>query len=1531
MRERLLIAGFLFLWGTFTFGGDEFDAKKVAIRESTNRIKSLTCPDPFLAGICATAKSLDPLFVENLTPVENELLDAYRQASKAGVAGKWNTTWIDSETLNSIPSGFCLSNKIDAAYCNDFRCFFSDSQKKKMSSCPIGPLPSVNTRKWFSDPDHPDRIQFDLICNGDFCFPGDRNKAEARRFMALDSGGLTSDIRGGKDVLEGMSSRYRCWVISQASLAMSTEFNLGPQNDSEGPLGDCTKALNVFTKIESALNLQLGGSKDLSTKINSPNAHSLDNATAVPAKSNIIKFPASTDSSSMVRGLEVRFDDDLVSDRSTHLGRLFLVLNTSRLPTAIGVSTSEQLAQVDLGISASMFVAADGRLSIPNDFAAAVLSVHAEKLAAAIKNLMPSSVSTVTVDSVHLGPNIVPLTFSVDVKFLSLGLDIQFANTTLDCSLPQCGLSGLTDGKILRKKIAEKIQQVNRFPEHGSTYLTDLKMCTNENDEICLTGTVTSPQLAQIVGKNESLSLEAYLQAGGKAALIPSFDVDAFVHRLSEVIVNRIQSLSPEFKSQWLDLRQPVATFRIDHLDRGSEATLKWNFSAKGAVLSGDKSVTFPVDFSDDSPLNTSAVIQSLGSDFAAQVVTYAKNSISDTAVKQLTELKDKTVSAFGQVLPLESVTCTATDCQFSLGNWISGVSAIAKSDRLEFCFTNATVEPGLRSWLNTVLPNGGGLEINIQHIAILRNDAICSSSLPKIAVDLTVAIPSFGIDPELATIELDPNTRASAVLIPELTSVLQKHFLTKIGSFNSLPFTIDEFPIGTNISLVGSFGVPPSAPIIKGKVAVQLYPNFQVTLKCPAGTLDSLSNLLKLPVPVTASFGGCSAFPVHIQTTVSLPLLSPVTFAVNLKADGSIDLAEPITIPIPVDPYPIPPYLAVRQPRFDLYFSDLGHFALKGSVTVASIPVIRMDATLDAHLSDHKLAIFGPLILANVPLADLSGSFDGNEIRGNAEFRIFKVNSTFLFRLSPLTYMQTMDVSVWNQLKLKTTFLIDTAGAGCGSSGLSACFVGNLDLLGFVQGNVVLYLRADGSDFASLKGSVSLGNIASLGVRASPRVVLVKVDAGIVKLSLLLPGFAELNPLTIIKLIGDALTKINIDPDAFLKGNWQISIGGEGHGGSSGLGRGGGGEEADGLGESPSSGNGPNGLDANARAGNDSPGKGDASSETKEGTNTDSSAKGDGDTKREIPYVTGPCSYQYDQDPSTHMFQRKMVCPGQQPVPDQACLWAANQLELLKGNVLIPTAIEVGTGQTFPDFGFTGLSCGHPLYRIFAKSHGGGCDQSVCVLLVGASPEQGAAQNLGTGPNLQAVLGTQEDPATSLIRNKPQVFTGQQWRALYVLATNAWDKSQRKVQSISCFMRVGEVCEMFLVTWSTGAEISYSLLSYFGEMSVSSDIAALQIKAARNVKYMGYGMVAVFETSAGQMVGWWSFEHSKPTVNIMTIANYKGRRSCWEKHGDAPSALQQPDITNDFDASDDWLTQSWKARSWRKNPLLLFVDSGCS
>jgi hypothetical protein len=537
-----------------------------------------------------------------------------------------------------------------------------------------------------------------------------------------------------------------------------------------------------------------------------------------------------------------------------------------------------------------------------------------------------------------------------------------------------------------------------------------------------------------------------------------------------------------------------------------------------------------------------------------------------------------------------------------------------------------------------------------------------------------------------------------------------------------------------------------------------------------------------------------------------------------------------------------------------------------------------------------------------------------------------------FLLKLDPLTYMQTMTVDVWKLLDLSTTLFIETAGGTCGGSGLTVCFNGKLDLRGIGQGNIVLYLRPDGSDFANLRATVSFLSIASLDLHASPQVLAVKIDAGIVKLSILLPGLGDLigHPEKITEAIAAALTKINIDPEAFLKGNWQISLGGNGHNGTDGFGGNGtngsgnnGGEMADGFGEEPSSG---------------APGASNttATQERPEGPAVAGSSvnsppnPGTGSTPGAGPTEivnAGPCVLQYEPVTNTGKFRRTATCPGQQPMPDQDCLWAQSQVNLLAQSYLLPSAIDLTSGQTIPDFSFTSGTCTDPQYRIFA-TNGNACDGGVCVLLVGGGPEQSEPKRLGAISDLQAIVGAQ-DPRGYLLSTKPRDLTTQQWKAFYVLSKSAWNRSQRTVQSLACFMSIRGACEMFLVSWAAGTA-PYSLLSRFGQMDATADIAQLSVKTTEDLKYLSSGMVAAFQTNAGQMVGWWSFEGSTPMAKVLTVESYLRTRSCWEKHGDAPPRGVRTALLSDFEASDDWSTESWKHRSWRKNPLLLFVDSTC-
>src|SRR5207245_1183700 len=99
---------------------------------------------------------------------------------------------------------------------------------------------------------------FDRVCRGDFCFPSDRNKAEARRFIELDAKALAADLRGGvsrekvKKVKQDLGSRYRCWVVSQGAIALAASVGLAA-DEVTGGLNDCATARTLLAKIQPEL------------------------------------------------------------------------------------------------------------------------------------------------------------------------------------------------------------------------------------------------------------------------------------------------------------------------------------------------------------------------------------------------------------------------------------------------------------------------------------------------------------------------------------------------------------------------------------------------------------------------------------------------------------------------------------------------------------------------------------------------------------------------------------------------------------------------------------------------------------------------------------------------------------------------------------------------------------------------------------------------------------------------------------------------------------------------------------------------------------------------------------------------------------------------------------------------------------------------------------------------------------------------------------------------------------------------------
>ncbi len=164
----------------------DFADVKGDLRKTVDLLEANACPNPLLSELCATGRTLRPLLLDRPGPVET-ILDTLLGKIAPGQKGDtWETTWSDSPELISIPEQFCTPLGIDKGYCQDFRCFIADKTKHPGKGCPETPLPASSKIPATSQ-ESPllTTPGFDKICRGDFCFPSDRNKAEARRFMDL--------------------------------------------------------------------------------------------------------------------------------------------------------------------------------------------------------------------------------------------------------------------------------------------------------------------------------------------------------------------------------------------------------------------------------------------------------------------------------------------------------------------------------------------------------------------------------------------------------------------------------------------------------------------------------------------------------------------------------------------------------------------------------------------------------------------------------------------------------------------------------------------------------------------------------------------------------------------------------------------------------------------------------------------------------------------------------------------------------------------------------------------------------------------------------------------------------------------------------------------------------------------------------------------------------------------------------------------------------------------------------------------------
>jgi hypothetical protein len=295
----------LILWWPLAAHAADFAGVKGDLKTTIDFLESNVCPNPLLSEVCATARTLRPLLLDRPGPVETILDHVLLKIDPNQNADKWESAWADSPDLISIPAKFCTDVGIDQGYCADFRCFIADKAKHPGAGCPTTPLPaSTKGSSVLSSPG------FDKICRGEFCFPSDRNKAEARRFMELDAKAMASDLRAGilrEKIKQDVGSRYRCWVVSEAAMALAASLGFAA-DDITGSLNDCTTAKALLAKIQPAVALQAGQALALAGRSTVPILPPKKPAGQAGADYTILS--SSKDSSSLIRGIAARVDGE---------------------------------------------------------------------------------------------------------------------------------------------------------------------------------------------------------------------------------------------------------------------------------------------------------------------------------------------------------------------------------------------------------------------------------------------------------------------------------------------------------------------------------------------------------------------------------------------------------------------------------------------------------------------------------------------------------------------------------------------------------------------------------------------------------------------------------------------------------------------------------------------------------------------------------------------------------------------------------------------------------------------------------------------------------------------------------------------------------------------------------------------------------------------------------------------------------------------------------------------------------------------
>lgn len=1526
------------------------------LQHAVEQLQSASCTIPFLSEVCSRTTKLSALFGE-LSPVAKLASDSVENLRPADGA-MWEQSWSYHVPLFSIPndvgttetSEFCERTSIDLGYCRDFRCFADAGSRPPGISCPA-PLQKINTRALMSDW-MMQKKGFDQLCEEDLCFPIERRMAEARRFLAVDSKLMAADLQKGvtqQALVANVLSRYRCWLISEEIVALGAG-GLGADDVKNLNRSDCQTARTLITKLQVQIADQISRIPRISTIQNLALPSTQEIMAQESSQRGYMMISESADPSSPFRGIALSVTDDRKQGNGKVMARLLMVVGGVK--DQKGLEATQQKA-LDLGIEVAAVRTPNGELSVPTGFGIPVIRLNIARLNQVLGGLLPPGPEltfAVDSDSVRLASKFVPLTFDASIVLPGFNLRVPLGTLKLDCSLKSCGLSVLNDKTLLYNQIDQQIRKMDHFPSAGSVNVVAPRLCSDE-ERLCLTGNLASPNLAAVFGNQPNIVVKLFPPPNGRMLLYPNpTPGDDLLRSLSERLSNELKSSAPAFNSAWIEIINPRFTLDKPLGISTTDFRLSWRFSADIVLRLGDRPKRFSVAATDAQKLDLHGAVSALGESLRDDVSAFAQSTLKDATVTEFTSdllAKVQSLKLFGKALSVEGLACKNQFCTFSLTPWFSDVYASANGVLL--CFSNAKVGSALRDLIQKDLPmTSGKLEVSVERISISQA-ANCSAGLPPLSVDIVASLPFLGMQTEAVSVTLDPNSGAVSVPIRSVLGQLQA-FLKVSNSlqWNGLPFTVEKLEVGDQnaVSLSGKFGIPLSSPIVNGNFSLPLYPTFGPP-RFDCTDAGNLGAFLKIPGLTVKPIKGCGVFPIHIEANVALPVVlqgTPISIPIDLSADGRLSISDLVRLPLPIKWIQLgtTPF-GVSEPSLLVYLQGdrAGDFALSGSVEAAEVPIVRIEALFEANLSAHTLRFSGPFKVFDVPLASLRGTFDGQTFtgEGDIDLKFAKATDDFHLILSPFSYVQNLNVNLWNQTVADVTLMIAGSG-GCGESGqVAVCVTGGVQVDSIGKAHLTLYLSGDFSDFAGIKGDVKLANVAAIDFQATPTLMSVGVDAGIVKLSIVLPGLRDLTADRILREIAGALANIHIDPSCLLHGSCQITLGGHGGGGGNGAG-----DDSDGgdglfpggsasLGSNSTlGGQGPQGTPGKAadhKVGGARPAQTGPPGAASQGQNQV------GQSEQALWQSGGQCEVKFSLGIG-NAFQRSLNCPGNVTLVD-SCPWSSFQHDLTQGATTLPESIGAFDGARSGEFSGALCDSDHLQYRIYIRTvkKAGDCASGICVLQLGGASGMDVARSLGddNGKLLRGVfrLTDHDDPSAYMFNRRENDFTSEEWEAMYVLSKSSWKDGADLIQSLECYLPVDQSCRLYVVTRNP-ASPKYSLITAAGEIPVTDNLGKLRITSVIAVPHEARadGMLAMFDSSEGRKIGWFRWASAPPLM--LDLAEYRRRRSCWADNNYAPPLNGQEDVQllDDFDPRDEWSTRAWKERGWRKDPLLLFEDVTC-